>query len=267
MEIGKQIIEIALEKGATVAGIANRDALQTSASHLIYPRLGGYEGAGMVNDENVLSMHSLFDWPKSFRSVLIVGLAHPEHQPELDWWDGKGTPGNRRLIKIFDLTRQQIQSRLNIHTHKLHYFIEKGGIFLKDAAVLAGLGVIGLNNMLVTPAFGPRIRLRAIFLATEAEPVHVEPFFPCATCNRPCRSACPEQVMGKRVSIFDTIRAGIDLPAKDGSFNRELCKIRMEKDEAESTELSIAEPIPVKYCRRCEFACPVGRKTGPQTIG
>ncbi len=267
MEIGKQIIEIALEKGATVAGIANRDALQTSASHLIYTRIGEYTGAGTVPDEAIFSTHPLFDWPKALRSVLVIGLAHPENQPELDWWDGKGTPGNRRLIKILDLTRQQIESCLKVATHKLHYHIEKGGIFLKDAAVLAGLGAIGLNNMLVTPAYGPRIRLRAIFLGTDTEPTHFDPFFPCTNCNRPCRSACPEQAMEKRVSSLDTIGAGLDLPAIDGSFNRELCKIRMEKDEAESAAKSIAEPSPVKYCRLCEFACPVGKMTTPGNIG
>ena len=267
MEIGKQIIEIALEKGATLAGIANRDALQTSASHLIYTSIGEYTGAGIVPVENVSSTHPLFDWPKCLRSVLVVGLAHPENQPELDWWDGRGTPGNRRLIEILDLTRQQIEGRLKVHTHKLHYHIEKGGIFLKDAAVLAGLGAIGLNNMVITPAYGPRVRFRAMFLDADAEPTGSEPLFPCSNCNRPCRSACPEHAMAKRVSAFDTIGAEIDLPAIDGSFNRELCKIRMEKDEAESAAKSIAEPSPVKYCRLCEFACPVGKKATPGNIG
>ena len=68
------------------------------------------------------------------------------------------------------LTRQKIENNLKVNTRKLHYYVEKGGVFLKDAAVLAGLGCIGNNNMLVTQSYGPRIRLRALFLNVELEP-------------------------------------------------------------------------------------------------
>ena len=68
-------------------------------------------------------------------SVLVIGLSHPKDKPELDWWDGKGTPGNRSLIDIIERTSQQIEEEMKIKTHKIHYYVEKGGIFLKDAAV------------------------------------------------------------------------------------------------------------------------------------
>jgi epoxyqueuosine reductase len=266
MDIGKQVIEMALEKGATVAGIASRNALQTSASHLIYNQIGEYAGVGTVNDGNVLPKHDFFNWPKSVRSVLVIGLTHPENQPELDWWDGKGTPGNRRLIQILKATGQLIESRLNVNTRNLPYYIEKGGIFLKDAAVLAGIGTIGSNNMLITPAYGPRIRLRALFFDADVELARCEPFFPCTGCKQPCRSICPEKAMDKRIPIWDTLNVSVDLPARDGSYNRKLCNIRMEKDEAASTAKGLVEPAPVQYCRRCEFACPVGKKSDPANV-
>lgn len=192
--------------------------------------------------------------------MLVIGLSHPEDQPELDWWDGKGTPGNRRLIEILNSTRHQIEQRLHVNTWKLPYHIEKGGIFLKDAAVLAGLGVIGLNNMVVTPDWGPRIRLRALFLDADVEPIYCEPFLPCTDCSRPCRSVCPQYAMDKRVPAFDTIDASVDLPGRDGSYDRKLCNIQMERDEAAITAKGLVEPAVVKYCRLCEFACPVGKK-------
>jgi len=34
-----------------------------------------------------------------------------------------------------------------------------GDVSLRHAAVAAGLGVVGRNNLLVTPEFGPRVRL------------------------------------------------------------------------------------------------------------
>jgi epoxyqueuosine reductase len=65
-----------------------------------------------------------------------------------------------------------------------------------------------------------------------------------------------------KVPLFESINSSLDLPARDGAYNREICNIRMEKDVAESRKRSAGEQIPVKYCRKCEFICPVGKKRG-----
>ncbi|MEA3231699.1 MAG: hypothetical protein U9Q05_08095 [Thermodesulfobacteriota bacterium] len=57
-----------------------------------------------------------------------------------------------------------LEKEKGITAEKLPYHIESGGIFLKDAAALAGLGCIGKNNMLVLMKYGPRVRLRALLL-------------------------------------------------------------------------------------------------------
>lgn len=44
--------------------------------------------------------------------------------------------------------------------------------------------------------------------------------------------------------------------------NRDLCNIRMEKDIADSAENNTGSQPVIKYCRKCEFICPVGKKTG-----
>lgn len=258
METGKRICEIALENGASMAGIADVQALNTSPSHVIYPMMGDYSGVGTVKDEETLSAEQLFNWPDSVRSVLVIGLSHPADQPELDWWDGRGTPGNRQLIEIMKPIRQQIEQRLNIRTHRLHYYVEKGGVFLKDAAVLAGFGCIGKNNMLVTPAYGPRIRLRALFLETAVAPTGPVAFDPCADCRVNCRRVCPEQAMGRIAPVFESFDGYAELPARDGNYDRERCNYRMEKDITASRN-SAEEQAPVKYCRKCEFVCPVGQ--------
>jgi len=265
MGIGKEIIEIALESGATVAGIAGMEDFKLSSSHLIYTKMDNYKGVGTVEHEGPLTNKKLFDWPKSARSLLVIGLSHPEYMPELDWWDGKGTPGNRQLIDMIELTRQQIEHDLKVNTHKLHYYVEKGGVFLKDAAVLAGLGCIGKNNMLVTPSYGPRIRLRALFLDVEIEPTGPVAFDPCTDCKMYCRRVCPEKAMNIKVPFFESIDYSLDMPARDGVYNREICNIRMEKDVAESKEKIAGEQSPIKYCRKCEFVCPVGKKKGVQS--
>lgn len=258
MEIGKQIIKVALKNGATLAGIASVKELKTSASHRIYTQLGNYSGVGTVKDPDTLKADQLFNWPETAKSILVIGLSHPRSLQKLDWWDGKGTPGNRLLIDIMKHIRQQIEKNLKINTHKLHYYVEKGGVFLKDAAVLAGLGCIGKNNMLVTRDYGPRVRLRSLFLDAEIQPTGPVSFDPCADCKVYCRRVCPEKAMDEKVKSFESIADSLDLPARDGVYDRKLCNVRMEKDIDES-KINAGEQVPIKYCRKCEFACPAGK--------
>jgi epoxyqueuosine reductase len=260
MEIGKWIIDAATENGATLAGIASMEAIKISASHKVYKKMGDYSGIGTVKDEDVLRNNRLFNWPDTVRSVLVIGLSHPEDKPELDWWDGRGTPGNRVLIDIIKRTSHLIESNLKLKTHKLHYYVEKGGVFLKDAAVLAGFGDIGKNNMLLTPSYGPRIRLRALFIDADIDPTGPITFDPCADCKVLCRRVCPENAMANKAPIFKSIDFSERLPGRDGFYNREICNIRMEKDVSECRNRSVREKSPIKYCRKCEFICPAGKK-------
>ena len=259
MAIGKRIIETAMENGATLAGIASMEAIKVSPSHTIYLKMGDYSGIGTAKD-HALPGSQLFTWPDSARSLLVIGLSHPEDKPELDWWDGRGTPGNRILIDIIKRTSQQIENSLKVKTSKLHYFIEKGGVFLKDAAVLAGLGCIGRNNMLITPSNGPRIRLRALLIDAELSPTGPIAFDPCSDCNVYCRRVCPEKAMGEKAAIFKSIEFSDFLPGRDGTYNRELCNVRMEKDVAESSTNNSDKQPTIKYCRKCEFICPTGKR-------
>lgn len=258
-DTGKRIVETAIDNGATLAGIASMDALRSSPSHTIYPEMGNYAGIGTFKGRDALPRSQWFNWPNTVRSVLVIGLSHPRHRPELDWWDGKGTSGNRLLIDIAKRTRQQIENFLQVATANLHYYVENGGVFLKDAAVLAGLGCIGKNNMLVTPTCGPRIRLRALALKAEIEPTGPVVFDPCADCEIYCRKVCPENAMGRKASVFDSIPTATLLPARDGAYDRQRCNIRMEKDASKSELDGPGISTPIRYCRKCEFACPVGR--------
>jgi len=257
-QIEQAIIDIAIENGATIAGIADVRALKSSPSHVIYTQMDDYAGVGTTREEP-LPVHELFHWPDSARTALVIGLSHPKDRPELDWWDGKGTPGNRELIGIIEKTRKQIEADLNIPTRKLHYYVEKGGVFLKDAAVLAGLGCIGENNLLITPGYGPRIRLRALFLDADLTPTGPIEFDPCADCRVNCRKVCPEHAMAGKAAVFSSFSDFSDLPARDGAYDRKICNVRMEKDIAESQKSASGGPGPTKYCRRCEFVCPVGK--------
>jgi epoxyqueuosine reductase len=176
-----------------------------------------------------------------------LALAHRENEPELDWWGVKGgTVGNQRLQQISENLKQWLHKEYKISAQPLPYQIGDGGIFLKDAAVLAGLGVIGANNLLVTPEFGPRVRLRALFLDVEVVPTAKKAFSPCNDCDMPCRRSCPRNAFSS------------------GSYSKELCGKQMKEDESnrvisKHTSQNDSPEGRIKYCRVCELACPVGR--------
>lgn len=183
-------------------------------------------------------------------SVVVLALAHTDDQPEMDWWDNrKGkTPGNRLLTEINQGLAKWVREAYSAEACDLPYQACPGGIFLKDAAVLAGLGVIGKNNLLITPQYGPRVRLRALLLNRILHRTGpLDDFAPCDGCDNLCLTACPREAF------------------HGGSYQRERCRLQMRTNEIK--KLVIRMPVigmPAKsktaYCRRCELSCPVGSK-------
>jgi len=168
----------------------------------------------------------------------------------MDWWDTRkgGTPGNRRLINITSRLIKWFRKEHSVEACRLPYHAGQGGIFLKDAAILAGLGVIGNNNLLITPQFGPRVRLGALMfnLPVQYPPGPLDGFAPCDGCDGPCMRACPKKAF------------------PGGSYQRKRCLLQMKKDETRQIELRqpiIGMPAEyrIAYCRLCELSCPVGR--------
>ena len=263
-KISLQILERAEDFGACLAGIANVDALKNSPSHLTYGKLDDYKGVGIKpRDEPTPSQVA---WSEGARSVIVIAIHHPEEKPELDWWqDGYlgGTLGNQILISINYKLSMWLGKEKEIKTKNLPYYIEQGGVFLKDAAVMAGLGCIGKNNLLVTPQFGPRIRLRAMLTSATLAPTGPTKFDPCLDCSMPCRKTCPQDAFKSK--IYSAKKIGFpELPARSGLYSRHLCNLQMELDVANSEETPSQElHAPdrfIRYCRTCEFECPVGKE-------
>jgi epoxyqueuosine reductase len=236
--IEKTIVEKAKELGASLAGIAAVADLKASVSYEIYDKKPFYEEYEGVK------------WRKEHTSVLVWALSHPASEPVLDWWSMKVpgfTPGNRVMRKQSRQLRIWLGEELGIQALSLPYQIEYGGAFLKDSAHLAGLGVIGRNNLLVTPEFGTRVRLRGIFMEAELSPTGPMDFDPCNGCDRPCHQACPRGAF------------------RSGTFERPFCKKENDKRDAdtemiEGSIMGIEEASKVsKPCRHCELACPVAQ--------
>jgi epoxyqueuosine reductase len=264
-KLTEQILEKALEFGADSTGVTSLEALRKSPSHLIYGNLNQYQGIGSKKDGRVAP--GQVAWPAGARSAVVIAIAHPEDKPELDWWQSGlkgGTPGNRNLMRINSGLSDWLEKEKGIATQKLPYHIESGGIFLKDAAALAGLGCIGRNNLFVSAKYGARVRLRALLLDIELAPTGPVEFNPCLNCEMPCRAACPRQAFHSRIYHPGDYKIDV-LPGTDGFFSRDLCNRQMEKDNSDGSETNLnveqrnKPGMMVKYCRLCEFSCPVGR--------
>jgi epoxyqueuosine reductase len=223
--------------GAMSAGIASVADLKDAPAYAAYeknPYYDTYEGVA--------------DWPSEAKSVLVYTYRHERSKPELDW-EAKisgTTLGNRELIRIQKEIKKWLREELGIKAISLPYKIEKGGIFLKDSAVLGGIGVIGKNNLLITPELGPQVRLRASLLDIELAPTRLPSFDPCADCAMPCLRACPQDAF------------------RNGHYERDYCHLEMEKNRNNPVVTDASPGIPhIQFCRSCELACPVGEKQKP----
>ena len=113
-ELSEKIIEKAKSLGASIAGIASVESLKNSPSHQIYPIIGMNLEKHFKSIKDRETIHEVA-WPTDARSVLVIGVEHNIEKPELDWWDGKGTPGNRILIRINKELSEWIETIFSIN--------------------------------------------------------------------------------------------------------------------------------------------------------
>jgi len=257
-ELRQTIYEKAMEFGADLVGIANVADLKMSPSHQISGKMPEYNGVGVKKEDG---QSGVVNWPDGFKSAIVIAVAHPIDKPEMDWWVAGNTSGNHQLIHIASKLATWLEIETGIKCFKLPYHIERGGVYLKDAAVLAGLGCIGKNNMLITPQYGPRQRLRALLTDAELPSEGASEFDPCENCGMPCHTACPQNAFEKQI-YFPAEYGQTRLPGRSGSYNRIDCNQEMLINEANFEEVQIENQEKVekrvKYCRECELACPVG---------
>jgi len=104
----------------------------------------------------------------------------------------------------------------------------------RHAAVMAGLGELGVSNLLLTPKFGPRVRLVSVI--TEA-PLKPSPLLRSQICNRcyKCVEACPARAL-----------------TPEGILDKKKCWKQLIKTRK---RLGVSETI----CGICIKVCPIGR--------
>ncbi len=113
------------------------------------------------------------------------------------------------------------------------------GISYKKAAVLAGFGVFGRNQLVIHPEWGPWLMLRTVI--TDA-PLPVDAPIsssPCDGCSR-CIDACPSSALSE---------TGID---------REVCGRAVGYRSTYSSAVVRLSPHGQINCEECLRACPIG---------
>ena len=109
------------------------------------------------------------------------------------------------------------------------------GLFLKDAAALAGIGPIGKNNLLVTDEFGPQVRLRALVTnaaLTCGQPITKSEY--CNECNI-CIDSCPPKALSA------------------GKYVQAKCREYLVNNRRKLSEHVFID------CNLCIESCPVGK--------
>ncbi|MDQ1327111.1 MAG: epoxyqueuosine reductase [Candidatus Poribacteria bacterium] len=208
MDLTEKLLEAAIKSGADLFGVAD------------------------ANDfSSYVDKHNPFFYVDNAKSVIIIGyhINDPILAVGIPSIDGK--PYCSFINEILGNIALGIISIL-LKEGKRTVLSPYNGIFAKDAAVLAGLGAIGKNNLLLTSQFGPRVRLRTII--TEAElsvNARTQESF-CEDCPRLCWSAC-------HADAFAT-----------GKFDRDAC---IKYSEEHIIKLSDNSSL---GCRECELACP-----------
>ena len=116
-ELTERIVEKARALGASVVGIADVGTLKRSPSHLIYPKIG-MDPEVPWQDAPEEALHHEVDWPADAVSAVVIGVEHPSSRPELDWYDGKGTPGNRILIRITKKLSAWLEETFSVKSYR-----------------------------------------------------------------------------------------------------------------------------------------------------
>ncbi len=261
------ILGKARECGADLVGLADVEVLKNGPSEQLFPRMKDHSRDHFAARITTGLPHGAVFWEEDAQTAIVYGVAHPQEKPEMDWWcGGIDPPGNKKLAQIGKALKEFLQETYpDLSVYPKLYHVEKGGIYLKEAAYWAGLGCIGRNNLLINPEFGPRVRVRAMLISEKLPATGPSSFDPCEGCEEYCLKGCPQKAFDQ--VIYTKEETGLShLPAREGDYYRKACVAEMTKNEAEAKIQVLPqfsdEPLKVtKYCRNCEFLCPVGRKS------
>jgi len=198
----------------------------------------GIDLVGFANPE-FFDKYRLDNRPHAFlenpKSIVIVGLHL--YDLLLDAWSKDENKNVNYHFADSILVNQchKIKNFLAKNSFKSKIIPYKPGLFLKEAAALAGIGPIGKNNLLITAKYGSQVRLRA--LATEAPLLKGNPTYEsiyCIDCDI-CVEACPANAFS------------------EGKYNKDACLAYCLANLKKLSDNTVV------WCNICIESCPIGK--------
>ncbi len=249
-----EIRDLALGDGAMLFGVASVDRFEGAPRGHHPTEL--VKGAKTVVTIGIPMLEQVSDWDELFQDSELIpaGIRNTMLQDYLysvvnyDFINDRLDQVALRLART--LQAQGFRSLMFPATFgrdhvKFHDMIPGWvGLFSqRHAAVRAGLGEFGLNNVVVTPEYGPRVRFNSVI--TQA-PLEVSPLLREKACiGRSC-NLCVDRCGGEALSLlpdFDEAAVWLNPVSRT---DKPLCRKRRKE----------------VFCYgRCLTVCPVGRHT------
>lgn len=248
----KEVAELLKSAGASLVGVASADRFE-GAPRGHHPR-DFVPGAQSVISFGVPMLHFAVNWEGHLRDSELVS---PENRKEVLQRYLAFEVSHDMLDDLLDMTSLRLANFLESQGHRSLFFpqytkyrqlqrekiFQGRGLFShRHAAVRAGLGEFGLNNLVITPQYGPRFRFNSVITEAELTP---SPLLGAKTCLGESCSICLEHCPGA-ISLrpgFNPDEVWYNTPAQT---DIELCR-----------KLS-----PEHYClTTCIKVCPVGQKS------
>jgi len=244
MTLTEDVKQKALEVGFVSVGISNPGRL----SGLPHGVIGNYYNLRSPEEEL-----------PSVKSVIVMGFYSWDKAFNLQV-DSTNLQGNRLQTPKVPLESYQLYYEvMKSKAWLIVDYLQKRGfeallslaIPLKTTAVRCGLGCQGKNTLLVSPTYGPRVRL--ISVLTDAELDADEPYKEdlCGNCDK-CVKACPAKALELyKLKINHCMVYSVENPdATDVSDNTKELRQKL-----------IARPTSNSYieCTLCADVCPIGK--------
>jgi len=245
MALTDELKKKAVEVGFAVVGISSPDMLQGLPHGKVWNLYALRSPEEELPKVKSIILMGYYVWDKAFN--IQVGSAYLHDQ---------GIHSNlvRQRQESYQLYYEVMKNKAWTVTD----FLTKKGfeskqslsIPLKTSAVRCGLGHQGKNTLLITPDYGPRIRL--ISVLTNAELDVDEPFKEdlCQDCQK-CLIACPTKALEPyKLKINRCMTYSVENPSATD--------VDLEVKELERK--LVPKPTPCSYveCTVCIEACPIG---------
>jgi len=223
MGLTENVIELAKKKGADLVGVASANFFEIEPdsrrrpSYFVHSARSVVSIALKVNDAILdFGLSSGGDLYSSRHEVYTQTLEGYLKHYNYDLLDYVAIETSKYLENLGYISFP-IQARVTD-------WVEVGGVFPhKVAAVGAGLGTMGKCSLIITPQYGPRVRL--VSLITEADLIPSGPSQSstetvCGDCSK-CIEVCPINALayggGKKIATVDKMRCWkLTLPGRCG---------------------------------------------------